>query len=231
MMAAAHWSFQDLSGRSADLAPGVTAQLQAFCNDAPRHALFLNTLSLMEHIGSRKIMASQSPTDPGHDTLKHLAEEARHAFFFKRAAEKLNGGALDYADAHTLAGPSARAYMGRLDAYIAAALGENAPAQLAYLYMSLIVELRAIWFYRLYQGALKSSGSLMSLKSVLAEEELHLEEMLEHIAALDPQMDQRLTDFMPFEAGRFRTLWSAIAQAANGEASYTDEMLTSETAS
>lgn len=215
MTNSAHWSIDALDAQSRGLSPAVRSQLLAFCADAPRHALFMNTLSLMEHIGSRKIMASQSPVDPDHDTLKHLAEEARHAYFFKRTAEKIKGGKLDYTDANTFAGPSARAYMGRLDAYIDAQLDDNAPAQLAYLYMSLVVELRAIWFYRLYQDALVESGSLLSLKSVLAEEELHLEEMLDHIAQLDPQMDARLKDFMVYESGRFDVLWNAIARAAN----------------
>lgn len=214
-MPAQHWSIEALERRSADLAPAVQTQLAAFCAQPEKHALFLNTLSLMEHIGSRKIMASQSPVDPDHDTLKHLAEEARHAYFFKRAAEKFTEQKLDYADAHTFAGPSARAYMGRLDAFTAANMDEGAPAQLPYLYMSLVVELRAIWFYRMYQAALAANGSAMSLKSVLAEEELHLTEMLDHIAGLDKQMDARLKTLMTFEDGRFRTLWSAICDAAN----------------
>ena len=214
-MTAPHWSIDALARQSADLAPLVQNQLAAFCGDSEKHALFLNTLSMMEHIGSRKIMASQSPVDPDHDTLKHLAEEARHAYFFKRAAEKFTAARLDYADAHTFAGPSARAYMGRLDAFTAAQMAPDSPAQLPYLYMSLVVELRAIWFYRMYQQALATSGSTMSLKSVVAEEELHLTEMLDHIAKLDADMDARLTTLMAFEDGRFRSLWNAICDAAN----------------
>jgi len=214
-MTSGHWSIDALSRQSEDLKPLVQKQLEAFCADAEKHALFLNTLSLMEHIGSRKIMASQSPVDPDHDTLKHLAEEARHAYFFKRAAEKFTSAKLDYADAHTFAGPSARAYMGRLDAFTAANMAPDAPAQLPYLYMSLIVELRAIWFYRMYQAALAANGSAMSLKSILAEEELHLTDMLDHIASLDSGMDQRLPSLMAFEDGRFRILWNAICDAAN----------------
>jgi hypothetical protein len=212
---AAHWSLRALMARSADLETSVAVRLAAFC-DAPRpHALFLNTLSLMEHIGSRKIMASQSPAQPNLDTLKHLAEEARHAFFFKRSAEGMAKRTLGYGDAEMLAGHSARAYMGRLDAHIAKELGENVPAHLPYLYMSLIIELRAIWMYRLYDHALRAADSRLSLRSVLAEEELHLAEMLEAIAAADSEMDSRLEGFMTYEDGRFRTLWAAISHAAD----------------
>jgi hypothetical protein len=197
-----------LEDQSRELAAAVRTRLSAFCAEPVLHARFLNMLSLMEHIGSRKIMASQGET-AGHDTLKHLAEETRHAFFFKRAAEKLTKRALDYSPHETMAGASARSYMGRLDAEIAASLGD-APRTLPYLYMSLIVELRAIWFYRLYQEVLRDARAGLSLTSVLAEEELHLDAMLASIAKLDPESGARIAAFTEFEDTRFRTLWAAI---------------------
>src|SRR5262245_17353430 len=139
---------------SRDLVAPVRQRLCWFCVNPLAHACFLNTLSLMEHIGSRKIMASQSGPELSHETLKHLAEEARHAYFFKREAERLSRAALDYRETNTIAGPFARAYMGRLDAEIAAALGDEANSALPYLYMSLTVELRAVWLYELYQAVL-----------------------------------------------------------------------------
>ena len=42
-------------------------------------------------------------------------------------------------------------YFGRLDASIASALGPDAHHEVPYLYVSLTIELRAIWTYRLYQ--------------------------------------------------------------------------------
>jgi hypothetical protein len=165
----------------------------------------------MEHIGSRKIMASQGEAGLSHDTLKHLAEETRHAYFFKRAAEKLAGHALDYSPGETIAGAFARLYMGRLDAAIAGALTDTAPPALAYLYMSLVVEMRAIWFYRSYQEVLSERRSGISLASVLAEEELHLDAMLERVAALDDRAASRIARFADLEDTRFRALWGAIA--------------------
>jgi hypothetical protein len=202
-----------LEFQSRDLETPVRARLELFCADPTQHARFLNMLSLMEHIGSRKIMATQSGTDLDNGTLKHLAEEARHAFFFKRAAEKFARKPLDYSDAETLAAPFARAYMGRLDASIAGALGDGVPSALPYLYMSLIVELRAIWFYRLYQAALDECKTGLALKSVLAEEELHLSEMLAQLDAMDAQGERRIAAFTGIEARLFRTLWRAVEEA------------------
>jgi hypothetical protein len=186
----------------------VTARLRELCRTPAQHARFLNMLSLMEHIGSRKIMASQSGPALSHETLQHLAEEARHAFFFKRAAEKTAGRALDYAGVDTMAAASACAYMGRLDAAIAAEIGKA--GALPYLYMSFAVELRAIWFYRLYQTVLAEMQSSPSLKSVLAEEELHLEAMADQIAAIDRKSGERIARFRGIERDRFRTLWRSI---------------------
>ena len=186
----------------------VRGLLTRLCAGPENHARFLNTLSLMEHIGSRKIMATQSGPAMTQDVLKHLAEETRHAFFFKRAAESLARSPLDYRE--TVAAPAARAYMGRLDAHIAHALDGNTPRSCASLYMSLIVELRAVWFYRLYQDVLAAEEQSLSLKSILAEEERHLDAMRAQLTALDPRAEQRVADFAAYEVARFATLWSAI---------------------
>ena len=201
-----------LEAMSADLEPRLRARLDAICADADLHARFLNTLSLMEHIGSRKIMASQSPNMPAQDTLKHLAEETRHAYFFKRAAEKMAARALGYAPGDMIAGVSAAMYMGRLDAHVAEALGDKAAPQAAYLYMSLIVELRAVWFYRIYQAALAARKTGVSLTSVLAEEEMHLDEMRARLRGMDSAFKRRVAEFARFENAQFRSLWSAVEQ-------------------
>lgn len=211
MSLTARSALSTLEDNSAALVPALHARLAALCDAPPDHARFLNTLSLMEHIGSRKIMTTQSA--PAHDTLKHLAEETRHAFFFKRAAERMAGGPLDYDDAQMLAGPAARAYMDRLDAHIDAALPPARTPAAAYLYMSLIVELRAVWFYRLYQDVLASRAMRLNLKSVLAEEELHLDDMLTRLAPLDAGWERRTQDFAAYEGERFRVLWAALDAA------------------
>ena len=194
---------------SRDLVAPVRARLVSFCTEPLLHVRFLNMLSLLEHIGSRKIMTSETRTAWGRDRLMHLAEESRHAYFFKRAAEKLAGRSLDYSAPDTLAGASARFYMGRLDASIARSLGTTA-APLAYVYMSLIVELRAVWAYRLYQTVLAEQDCAISLKAVLAEEELHRETMLAQLHDRDADCLARIAVFRDFEDLEFRRLWRAI---------------------
>src|ERR1700712_1307162 len=52
--------------------------------DNQLHAKWLNTLSLMENTGARKISASEDPLTVTYIILKHAAEEHRHAFNLKK---------------------------------------------------------------------------------------------------------------------------------------------------
>ena len=169
-------------------------------------------LSLLEHIGSRKIMTSPAMRAAGIEELKHLAEESRHALFFKRAAERMSHRPLDYSAQHTMAGASARLYMGRLDVEISRALRAGAAPALPYLYMSLIVELRAVWLYRIYQSVLVEQKTGLSLKSILAEEELHRRAMIAQLHEIDQRCESRIAFFSQFEGARFRGLWAHIEE-------------------
>ena len=183
--------------------------LRALCADAGIHARFLNTLSLLEHLGSRKIMLARVKVRDGA-LLKHLAEEARHAFFFKRAAEKLARHALNYTAESTLGGAAARFYMDRLDARVSAVVRSDS---LPYLYMSLIIEDRAIWAYRIYQSVLAEQKNAISLSGVLAEENLHLDAMLAEVHRRDPKADELIPAFCAVEHDEFSRFWQAIENA------------------
>lgn len=205
-----------LKQTSDELASAVKQRLAWFCRHPSAHARFLNTLSLLEHIGSRKIMKSRVGDGLSGDVLRHLAEETRHAYFFKHAAEKLARGALGFGAAETIAGSAARSYMGRLDASITGECDARSESSLPYLYMSLIVELRAVWFYRLYQALLSEHKVGISLKSVLAEEELHLDAMLARLADMDAQCMTRVAQFQALEQQRFPILWDAVEEKCSG---------------
>jgi hypothetical protein len=203
-------AYSKLEERSADLVAPFARVVSILCARPKDHARFLNMLSLLEHIGSRKILSSQMRGSLGVDVLKHLAEETRHAYFFKRHAERLAGASLDYADGVTMAATAAKMYFGRLDAAIGQSLGRAIHREVPYLYVSMIVELRAIWTYGAYHRLLEEGRVGISLKSVLAEEELHLPQMAEALAAHGEVPDDRATAFVELEDRLFRTLWRAI---------------------
>ncbi len=211
------WPLSETEASSVDLVEPVKRRLAWWIDRPAEHARFLNTLALMEHIGSRKIMVSQSRGTLGQDILKHLAEETRHSYFFKRAAEKLARRSLDFDDQDAIRPASARMYFGRLDASIEDALRPDVNPEVPYLYVSLTIELRAIWTYRLYHDALRERGSPVSLKSILAEEELHLAQMLDRLQALDADPETSVPPFARLEDRLFRTFWTALDGACEAQ--------------
>jgi hypothetical protein len=174
------------------------------------HARLLNTLSLLEHIGSYRIMVSQHGEHCDQPTLRHLAEEAQHSFFMKRQAEKIAGRALEFTPGDLLAGSTARTYFRRLEALIHGRLARQGSAEATYLYMSMIIEFRALWFYGHYQHALQSAGNAISLKRILGEEANHLTDMAERLEAAGELSDERVDTFIEFEHRLYGRLLKAL---------------------
>src|SRR3978361_1640822 len=80
------------------------------------HAKWLNTLSLLENTGARKISASENPLTVTTIILKHAAEEHRHAYYLKKQIDKLTPGACPtYAPAYLLVPTQSKHYLHKLD--------------------------------------------------------------------------------------------------------------------
>ncbi len=184
---------------NAELAPRTRAVLDSLISEPARHARMLTTLSLLEHMGSHKIMVTQHSAAIDQATLKHVAEEAHHAFFMKRQAEKTAERALEYVNADLLAPSSARMYFQRLERATLKTLGATRTARAAYLYMSTIVEFRALWFYEHYQQALNRARHALSLKRVLGEERAHLADMAERLEADGDRSGAHAADLLHIE--------------------------------
>ncbi|WP_148293648.1 hypothetical protein [Azospirillum sp. B4] len=199
---------------NASLLPRVQAFLADILRTPASHARFMNELSLMEHMGSHKIMATQHGAGMDQPTLKHLAEEARHAFFFKRHAEGVARRPMDYVQADLLSPAAGRLYFQKLDIALEQALvGEPPRSKVLYLHMSLIIEFRAVWFYNHYDAALRQAGSKISLKSLLAEEQGHLADMADRLAALNAWDPDRLLAMCRTETDLFGTLLGRLERA------------------
>ncbi len=186
------------------------SRLTKIIADPERHARFLNTLALLEHIGSYRIMVSQHGDTLAQPTLRHLAEEAHHAFFMKRQAEKTAGRSLEFRSDELLAGSTARSYFRRLEALIHGRLRRDGAAHATYLYMSMIVEFRALWFYQHYQLALKAAGSPISLRRILGEEANHLVEMADRLEHGGELSDARVDAFIELEQKLYGRLLAAL---------------------
>ena len=190
------------------------AFLNATVSDDPKHVRFLNMLSMLEHMGSRKIMLSQMKGVLTQDILKHLAEEARHAFFFKREAEKLSGSSIDgYPNEETLCAAEARFYFERLDAGLTAHMRSKDQREARYIWVSFVVELRAIWVYRFYQEILTETEHPLSLKGVIAEEDRHLIDMASRLDEIGFNAAELLPAACELEMGLFEKLLGSLQQA------------------
>jgi len=196
-----------------ELAPRTRSVLEAIIGEPERHARMLNTLSLLEHMGSHKIMATQHSAGIDQATLKHVAEEAQHAYFMKRQAEKTAERPLDYTADDLLAPSSARMYFQRLESVTVRTLGPERSARAAYLYMSMIVEFRALWFYDLYQHSLQRARHALSLKRVLGEEQAHLADMAQRLEAGNELDDARAVQVLAAERRLYGRLLGAIERA------------------
>jgi hypothetical protein len=174
------------------------------------HAKWLNTLSLMENTGARKISACEHKTDVTLIILKHAAEEHRHAFYLKKQISKLGENLCPtYHSDYLIASSQSRYYLNMLDVevckYLKSELGlsGNDLKFAAYLLVTYAIEVRADALYPIYQDALDQASSKVNVKSIILEEEGHLEEMLNQLKNFSPQWQIYADKAVEFESKLF----------------------------
>lgn len=162
--------------------------LQRLVADPHLHARLLNTFSLMENTGARKISEGENPVTVTLIVLKHAAEEHRHAYYLKKQIAKLGDNLCpDYSQKYLLDGLRSRQYLHQLDVnvsrYLKNELGFAGPNLrfAAYLLVTYAIEVRADELYPVYQDVLDEAGSKVNVKSIILEEEGHLEEMINQL--------------------------------------------------
>lgn len=139
------------------------------------HARFLNSLSLLEYIGARKIMKSQDESKITPQLLAHMAEEIRHAQILKNLALRMSKGLLThYSEEHTLCKKSATAYIQNIDWDVAVIFPIPNPWA-NYLGTTLLIEERANQIYPFYEEVLTELGFKGFLKKIFLEERSHLD--------------------------------------------------------
>ncbi len=152
------------------------------------HAKWLNTLSFMENAGARKISACEHPTKVDFIQLKHAAEEHRHAYYLKKQILKINPEYCKTYEKNELLAPIAtKQYLHSLDIksckYLQNIfqLTKEELKYAAYLFVTYAIEVRADELYPVYQDILTKTNSKIMVKSIILEEEGHLEEMINQL--------------------------------------------------
>ena len=144
------------------------------------HAKFLNTLSLLEYMGARKILKSQRAETISYEILAHTSEEIRHAQMLKKLSLKLSEGKLeDYSSENLLCGAEGARYFQTIDTAAFKALGHPDP-WVNYLLTTLLIEERANSIYPHY-AALPKAELASIFKGIVREEDTHLQDILVQI--------------------------------------------------
>lgn len=157
------------------------------------HAKWLNTLSMLENAGARKIKQCEHPVFVKEEILKHAAEEARHAWYLKKQLHKVGGGCPTYEADYILAPVISSRYLHRIDARVCRFLKKEygfAGHDLkyaAYLLVTYAIEVRADELYPVYQEVLKQRKSSISVHNIIAEEQNHLASMEKQLQQLWPE--------------------------------------------
>ncbi|RZL17836.1 MAG: hypothetical protein EOO89_06600 [Pedobacter sp.] len=173
------------------------------------HCKWLNTLSYMENAGARKISASEDKENVNLIILKHAAEEHRHAYYLKKQIARIDASqCATYSRAELLTPDHTRFYLNKLDIetcrYLKKSFGLDGSAlrYAAYLFVTYAIEVRADELYPVYQEVLDRVKSKVNVKSIILEEEGHLEEMINQLCTFSEdwqlhadkvvEMEQRL---------------------------------------
>ncbi|RYF97576.1 MAG: hypothetical protein EOO02_20600 [Chitinophagaceae bacterium] len=187
--------------------------------DNTLHAKWLNTLSLMENTGARKISAGEHPLNVTLIVLKHAAEEARHAFYLKKQISKVATGFDTYQFPFLLAPLHSYQYLHALDIatsrYLKTKLGLSGDALRygAYLLVTYAIEVRADELYPVYQEVLESTDSKVNVKSIILEEAGHLEEMIKQLQQFSPDWELHAAEILRIEKSCFEKWTAALEEA------------------
>jgi len=191
------------------------ALLRGIAARPPLHARLLNTISMLEYIGARKIMKSQRADEFDLELLTHVSDEIKHAWLIKRMAAQLDAdGTGTYSAECLLGGSEAEAYIQELDAAakeeLCGSSFEGSESWVNYLYTSLLIEERADQFYGVYQGVLKDLGMDGPLKALMKDESKHLAQMARKVQEVDPEGAERLARLREVERAGFEAFLGAL---------------------
>jgi len=193
--------------------------LKKIVQEGNTHAKWLNTLSFMENAGARKISKCEHPTLVSQIQLKHAAEEHRHAYYLKKQIGKINPELCKTYESTELLAPIATSqYLHSLDIkacrYLQKAfnLDKVDIKYAAYLFVTYAIEVRADELYPVYQQVLTEASSKIMVKSIILEEEGHLEEMIHQLNEFSPDWKHHANHILTIEKELHEEWINAITQ-------------------
>lgn len=170
----------------------LSSLLTTIVRNKTLHAKWLNTLSYLENCGARKIAACEHPTLVKEEMLKHASEEFRHSHYLKKQIKKVSSDVFpNYSSAFIIGGFTSLHYLNKLDIFTLKFLKKQQTLskfeikRYAYFLVTYAIELRARSLYPAYENILRAHKSKVFVKSIILEEEGHLEEMEKNLSNLN----------------------------------------------
>jgi hypothetical protein len=195
----------------------LTPILEIIVSDIVLHSKWLNTLSFMENAGARKISASEHTEEVTFLILKHAAEEHRHAYYLKKQLAKLGENLCKtYSNNELLVPNHTRYYLNTLDVKVCRYLKKHFKLSgsdlkfAAYLFVTYAIEVRADELYPLYQDVLSAKESKVTVKSIILEEEGHLEEMLNQLRDFSTDWEKHAEEIVKIEQLMFENWMTTL---------------------
>jgi bacterioferritin (cytochrome b1) len=197
--------------------------LSTIVNDHVLHTKWLNTLSYMENAGAKKISAAEHKEEVTLLILKHAAEEHRHAYYLKKQLAKLDENACKtYRNTELLAPNHTRFYLNTLDVNVCRYLKQHFNLSgydlkfAAYLFVTYAIEVRADELYPIYQEILTAKESRVTVKSIILEEEGHLEEMLNQLREFSSDWEKHAAQVIKIEHTMFNDWMTGLKDELSG---------------
>jgi hypothetical protein len=188
--------------------------LERVVQSASREAAWLNTLSLLEYTGARKIGRTAAAHHPPLEVLQHWSDETRHAAAFKALAVQLGAGE----PSAYLCAEAAKAYFADLDETLSAWVAERAgdAPVLNYLLVTAVIERRAMALYPLYRAISRTAAVREELSRILVEEQSHRVSIEERCVLLLIGAGAHLEHACAIEERLFERFWSALERELEG---------------
>ncbi len=174
---------------------------------------FLNTLSMLEYVGARKIIKSQEQEQINEQLLSHVAKEIHHALVIKCAAKKYAGNMCDnYVLGGLLCGLEAYRYFQMVDHAIQLELGDQADAWRAYVYTSVVIETRGILVYSLFDEVLQEVGKPKVFDDIIPDQQSNLTHLAKIMHTL-PNFELTVARLRAIEDREFAAFLQALSKA------------------
>lgn len=188
----------------------MRAFLETIVTTPSTEAKWLNTLSLLEFVGARKISRTVARTHPSLEILEHLNDETGHAVIFKRLAGSLDDTS-DYLEQE-----AALTYFKALDhgasTWLKQQLGQD-DLHANYLLVTTLIEKRAMRLYPLYRSITPHEQIQEQLRRVILEEAEHRrtieDALMAHLAVLGVE---DISPCLELEQALFERLEHALSE-------------------